>query len=71
MEAGHVLKVYQTGRTAKDPYALFGGSVQLPDLSAGTLMVFKVGENISQALVMSATRAIHIGDKVERPAHQN
>jgi len=71
METGHVLKVYQTGRKAKDPYALFGGSVQLPDLSAGTLMVFKVGDKVSHALVMSATRAIHIGDKVERPAHSN
>lgn len=71
LEPGHVLKVVQTGRKSKDPYALFGGSVQLPDLYAGTLMVFKSGERVSHALVMSATRSIHLGDKVERPATSN
>jgi LysM repeat protein len=68
LEPGHVLTVYEAGREAKDPYALFGGSVQLPDTKAGTLMVFKVGERVSHALVMSATRAIHLGDKVEKPS---
>jgi hypothetical protein len=68
LEAGHVLTVYQSGREAKDPYAIFGGSVQLPDSKAGTLMVFKTGERVSHALVMSATRAIHLGDKVEKPS---
>jgi hypothetical protein len=67
LEAGHVLSVFQAGRKAKDPYALFGGKVQLPDSKAGTLMVFNVGERVSHALVMSATRAIHLGDRVERP----
>ncbi len=69
LEPGHVLTVWQTGRKSKDPNAFFGGSVQLPDLNAGTLMVFKTGENVSHALVMSATRAMHLGDKVERPEH--
>lgn len=68
LEPGHVLSVYQAGRAAKDPYALFGGKVQLPDTKAGTLMVFKAGARVSHALVMSATRAIHLGDKVEKPS---
>jgi LysM repeat protein len=68
LEPGHVLTVYQTGRAAKDPYAIFGGKVQLPDSKAGTVMVFKTGERVSHALVMSATRAIHLGDKVEKPS---
>ena len=71
LEAGHVLTVFQTGRRAKDPYAIFGGKVQLPESKAGQLMVFKVGERVSHALVMSATRAIHIGDKVEKPTASN
>lgn len=71
LEPGHVLEVFQTGRKAKDPYAIFGGKVQLPDSKAGQLMVFKVGERVSHALVMSATRAIHLGDKVEKPAASN
>lgn len=71
LEPGHVLTVFQTGRRAKDPYAIFGGRVQLPDSKAGQVMVFKVGERVSHALVMSATRAIHLGDKVERPSASN
>ncbi|MGH8482560.1 MAG: LysM peptidoglycan-binding domain-containing protein [Nevskiaceae bacterium] len=71
LEPGHVLSVWQAGRKSKDPYALFGGSVKLPDQKAGTLMVFKTGERVSHALVMSATRPLYIGDKVERPEHSN
>ncbi len=67
LEPGHVLDVWQAGREAKDPDAFFGGKVQLPDLKAGALMVFKTGARVSHALVMSATRAIHIKDRVERP----
>lgn len=69
LEPGHVLTVWQAGRKSKDPYALFGGSVTLPDQKAGTLMVFKAGERVSHALVMSATRPLLIGDRVERPEH--
>ena len=69
IEPGHVLTVWQTGRKSKDPYALFGGSVQLPDQRAGTVMVFKAGERVSHALVMSASRPLRIGDKVEKPEH--
>jgi len=39
-------------------------TVTLPDESAGIAMVFKVFEKVSYALVMKATRAIHINDKV-------
>jgi len=69
LEPGHVLTVMQTGRKSRDPHSFFGGSVQLPDLKAGTLMVFKTGARVSHALVMSATRSIHLLDKVEKPEH--
>ena len=71
LEPGHVLTVSQTGRKSKDPNSFFGGRVQLPDLKAGTVMVFKTGDRVSHALVMSASRAIHLLDKVERPEHSN
>lgn len=67
LEPGHVLTVLQSGRRAKDPYAFFGGSVQLPEVKAGTVMVFKVAPRLSYALVMSATREMHLLDKVEKP----
>ena len=69
IEPGHVLSVMQTGRKSKDPNSFFGGSIQLPDLKAGTVMVVKSGERVSHALVMSASRAIHVLDKVEKPEH--
>jgi hypothetical protein len=67
MEPGHVLHIWQSGRKATDPYSFFGSKVQLPDVRAGTAMVFKTDARLSYALVMSATRAIHLLDRVERP----
>ncbi|MFL6666901.1 MAG: hypothetical protein ACJ8J3_07035, partial [Burkholderia ambifaria] len=67
IEPGHVLDVVQAGRKSKDPYSVFGSHVQLPDIDAGTVMVFKTAPRMSYALVWHATRAIHIGDKVEKP----
>ncbi len=42
-------------------------TVRLPDERAGTVMVFRPYENFSYALVMEATRAIHVSDVVKNP----
>jgi hypothetical protein len=80
LEVGHVLSVYQAGKTVIDP-VLSGrededyfnlnqlgkdrnASVTLPDEYAGVAMVFKVFEKVSYAIVMKAERAIHINDRV-------
>jgi hypothetical protein len=66
--AGHELSIYQWGNTISDPYsALKKDSVKLPDEIAGTLMVFRPFERVSYALVMKASQALHILDKVETP----
>jgi len=65
LEPGHVLSILQAGGLAKDPYA--SGELQLPDQFAGTLLIFKVTPKVSYGLVMEATRAIHVLDKVEKP----
>jgi len=65
LEPGHVLSILQAGRQARDPYTK--RLVTLPDLYAGTLMVFKVESKVSYALVMSAVREIHTLDRVEQP----
>ncbi|HEY1077681.1 MAG TPA: LysM domain-containing protein, partial [Fontimonas sp.] len=65
LEAGSVLDVFQTGRTARDPYT--GRNEVLPELFAGTLMVFKADERVSFALVMRAVREIHLNDRVRGP----
>lgn len=62
---GDVLSVFQQGPVVKDHVE--GGSVKLPDEEAGTVMVFKVYDRISYALVMEATQAIHIHDYVRNP----
>jgi hypothetical protein len=67
MEPGHVLSVMQAGREAKDPYSFIGYKVTLPDVKAGTAMVFKTMPRMSYALILSATQAIHLQDKVEKP----
>lgn len=65
LAVGDVLTVWQTGQRVKDRFG--GGSVTLPDESAGTLMVFKVYDRIGFGLIMHATQAIHIHDAVRNP----
>ncbi len=65
LDVGHVLTVWQAGATVQDRTA--GGMVELPDESAGTLMVFKTYDRISYALIMEATSEIHVLDKVKKP----
>ncbi len=68
METGHVLTVMQSNRVAKDPYGSLGNStVKLPDVKAGTMMVFKVTPRVSFALIMEATRSIKVLDKAVKP----
>ncbi|OUR65965.1 peptidoglycan-binding protein [Methylophaga sp. 42_25_T18] len=80
LEIGHVLSVYQAGDTVRDAVLAGSfeedyfntktnkedkqATVTLPDEYAGVAMVFKIFEKVSYAIVMKATRAIHINDKV-------
>jgi hypothetical protein len=65
IEPGHVLSILQAGRTARDPYSY--RNVELPQTYAGLVMVFKVDTRVSYALVMKATREVHVLDYVARP----
>lgn len=65
MERGHVLAVYRTGETVHDPVA--DQQVKLPDERAGTVMVFRAFDRVSYALVMGATRTMHVLDTVTKP----
>ena len=70
LEAGSVLRAYQTGETVRDEVrkeGLFAEKVRLPDLPAGTMMVFRTYDRISYALVMEATREIRVLDTVRNP----
>lgn len=68
IEVGHVLEVLQRSRVISDPYGrLTNGAVQLPDESAGLLMVFRTFEKLSYAIVMEASKVMRIFDKVQSP----
>jgi hypothetical protein len=65
IETGHVLSVYQAGDTVRDTVTADPkDTVTLPDEHAGEAMVFKTYNKVSYAIVMKATRAIHVLDKV-------
>ena len=66
LEPGHVLSIFQRGRKVKDPYDP-ASRVQLPDLYAGNLMIFKTDARLSYGLVMTAERPLHVLDKVDKP----
>lgn len=66
LEKGHVLTVYQAGKTIRDTVTEDRhDQVTLPDEHAGEAMVFKTFERVSYAIVMRATRAMHLNDKVQ------
>lgn len=68
IKVGHELTIYHKGATVVDPYSpVKNATVKLPDEEAGTLMVFRPFERVSYALIMQASQAIHILDKVRTP----
>ncbi|MBJ88945.1 MAG: peptidoglycan-binding protein [Woeseia sp.] len=71
---GDVLTVLQTGPTVVDRYKNGslpnmgrGELVKLPDEAAGSIMIFKIYDRVSYALVMEATSDIHIFDLIRNP----
>jgi hypothetical protein len=68
LEPGHVLRVFQTGRTIRDTQrGAIGQKVRLPDEPAGTMMVFRTAERLSYALVMEVTTPLALLDTVRTP----
>ena len=65
LAVGDVLTVFQKGPRVRD--RVRGGSVTLPDEAAGTVMVFKLFDDIGYGLVMEATQALHVADFVRNP----
>ncbi len=68
LSPGTVLRVDRRGETIRDivsPQRL--DKVTLPDEEAGLLMVFRTFDRVSFALIMHATRAIHLSDRVRNP----
>lgn len=68
LEVGHTLDIYRRGRIVTDRInSAEPELVKLPDELAGVLMVFRPFDRVSYALVMKATAAIHVLDRVQTP----
>ncbi|MFM1892049.1 MAG: hypothetical protein RLZ44_1126, partial [Pseudomonadota bacterium] len=68
LSPGAVLRVDQRGETIRDVVAKDPRErVTLPDEEAGLLMVFRTFDRVSFGLVMHATRAMHVLDRVRNP----
>jgi len=65
VEEGSVLRVKRHIGKRRDPVTR--RRFKLPDEDSGLVMVFRTFDRISYALVMSATRSIHINDAVVTP----
>ncbi len=65
LELGHVLQVRQVQAPIDDPVTR--QRLRPPTEPAGTVMVFRLFERVSYALVMTATRPMHVLDEVTPP----
>ncbi|NOY63740.1 MAG: LysM peptidoglycan-binding domain-containing protein [Gammaproteobacteria bacterium] len=68
MEPGHVLGIFQSGDTVRDPYASKPNqTATLPEEKVGELVVFRPFEKVSFALIMESYRDIKLYDTVKNP----
>ncbi len=65
MEEGHVLRIMRHVGVSKDPVTK--RMYKLPDEETGLLMVFRVFDKVSYALIMDANRPVHIYDALRTP----
>ncbi len=68
IEVGTVLTIDQKGELVRDTVTeISSDTIQLPDEKAGTLMVFRTFPRVSFGLVMAASKALHVNDRVRNP----
>jgi hypothetical protein len=65
MEPGVVLAIYRRGEIVKDDFE--NEDVQIPDVRAGLLMVFRTFEKMSYGIVLKSDRQLTVLDKVMQP----
>ncbi len=65
LDAGHVLAIFQTGEMVRDDVA--NERLQMPDVRAGLMMIFRTFEKMSYGIVLRANRPLVVGDRVSLP----
>jgi LysM repeat protein len=68
IDRGHVLAVWRAGPVMRDrTQGGFGETVKVPDERYGYLLVFRVFNKVSYALVMQVENTVQIGDRATNP----
>ena len=67
LEPGHVLSLLRAGRTLIDPTDPTKPTVKLPNEPQGVVMVFRVFDRTSYALILSAREQVKRGDTFTQP----
>lgn len=71
LEIGHTLDILQRGGYKQEGYTrnFFSAEekLRMPDELSGSLLVFRPFDRVSFALIMKATKAIHINDLIRTP----
>ncbi len=65
MEEGYVMAIYQRGEIVRDE--IMNENVQIPDVRAGLLMIFRVFDKMSYGIVLKSDRPLKVFDKVKSP----
>ena len=65
LQTGNVMAIYKRGALARDRIA--NETIRLPSERAGLLMIFRVFEKLSYALVLETDRALAVEDEVRNP----
>lgn len=67
MERGHVLALWRAGQLRADPADPKGARLRFPDERHGTVMLVRVFERVSYALVLDIGEPVRIGDRLTQP----
>lgn len=67
MERGHVLALWRAGHSVRDPAAPKGPLLRFPDERHGTVMLVRVFERVSYALVLEVGEPVRVGDRLTQP----
>ncbi len=65
MQEGHVLRIMRHVGMSKDPVTK--RLYKLPDEDTGLLMIFRVFDKVSYAMIMDANRQVHLHDALRTP----